>query len=280
MKIDAHTEQTNSSKLVMSVCIIIRSGLESIILVGYKRAASKKILVINRKGGAGKSTLAISIASLYAHHGKKTEIIDLDPQETSYFWGSKNADVRAQKYQPSSHIPFSLALRLEADTEITVVDSPSNFSLFEMEKYVSMVDKIVFPLQPSPIDIHSMLKFVKQLISSKVFSRNNVELAFVITRASKSNIGHECVENVLKHMKYPLLGAMTEDNCYQEMFSTQTCFLDINPEVDDKLWQKLTQWVGIEIPNKEGNLPDNITDFVKASDKKKQQRRFPFTLQS
>lgn len=254
--------------------------MELIILVGYKRAACKKILVINRKGGAGKSTLAISIASLYAHNGKKTEIIDLDPQETSYYWGSKNPDVRAQKYLPTSHIPFSLALRLEADTEITVVDSPSNFSLFEMEKYVSMVDKIVFPLQPSPIDIHSMLKFVKQLISSKIFSRNGVELAFVITRASKNNIGHECVENVLKHMKYPLLGAMTEDSCYQEMFSTQACFLDINPTVDSQLWKTLTDWIGLQIPEVVIPLPANVTDFTKASAKKKTNRNHPFTLQS
>ncbi|MCG7497139.1 ParA family protein [Vibrio sp. Of7-15] len=204
------------------------------------------MLVINRKGGAGKSTLAISIASWYAHQGFKTEIVDLDPQGTSYFWGSKNEGVRAQKFLPTSNIPFSLALRLEADTHLTVVDSPSNFSQFEMEKYVSMVDKIIFPVQPSPIDVHSMLGFVKSLISSKVFHSNEVELAFVITRCNGQQQGRQFVDRVIKHMKYPLLGTMSEDICYQEMFAQRTSFLEFNPNVDQHLWHTLDSWLSVE----------------------------------
>ncbi|MDD9195314.1 ParA family protein [Aliivibrio sp. S3MY1] len=216
-------------------------------LVGYKRAQCKKVLVINRKGGAGKSTFAIAMASFYAHQNVKTEIIDLDPQGTSYFWGSKNEGVRTTKFLPSSNIPFSLALRLKADTRITVIDSPSNFSQFEMEKYISMVDKIVFPVQPSPIDVHSMLGFIKDLIKSPAFKNNGVELAFVITRCKENNQGTEFVHKVLQHMKYPLLGTMSESQAYQNMFSEKNSFLISHPELDKELWQNMKQWLDVDM---------------------------------
>ncbi|MUK92310.1 AAA family ATPase [Aliivibrio fischeri] len=220
---------------------------EFIMLVGYKRAQCKKVLVINRKGGAGKSTFAIAMASFYAHQKVKTEIIDLDPQGTSHFWGSKTEGVRTTRFLPSSNVPFSLALRLEADTKITVIDSPSNFSRFEMEKYISMVDKIIFPVQPSPIDVHSMLGFIKDLINSPAFKHNNVELAFVITRCKENNQGTEFVHKVLQHMKYPLLGTMSEHQAYQEMFSEKNCFLARYPELDKPLWKNMKEWLNVDM---------------------------------
>ncbi len=216
-------------------------------LVGYKRAQCKKVLVINRKGGAGKSTFAIAMASFYAHQNVKTEIIDLDPQGTSHFWGDKTDNVRTTKFLPSSNVPFSLALRLEADTRITVIDSPSNFSQFEMEKYISMVDKIIFPVQPSPIDVHSMLGFIKDLIKSPAFRQNKVELAFVITRCKENKQGTEFIHKVLQHMKYPLLGSMSEDQAYQNMFSEKNSFLISHPELDKELWGRMKQWLDVDM---------------------------------
>ncbi len=225
---------------------LIVSGLIDM-LVGYKRAQCKKVLIINRKGGAGKSTFAIATASFYSHHNVKTEIIDLDSQGTCYFWGNKADGVRTTKFLPSSNVPFSLALRLEANTKITVIDSPSNFSQFEMEKYISMVDKIIFPVQPSPIDVHSMLGFVKDLINSPTFKNKKIDLAFVITRGKKSKKGEDFVHKVLKHMKYPLLGTMTENQAYQNMFSEKDSFLIEQPQLDHELWQNVRRWLDVDM---------------------------------
>jgi chromosome partitioning protein len=215
-------------------------------LVGYKRASSLKILIINRKGGAGKSTFAIALASLYDHQNIKTELIDLDPQGTCYFWGNKHPSIKTQKYLPSSNIPFSLALRLEASTKITIIDSPSNFSQFEMDKYLSMVDKIIFPVQPSPIDVHAMLGFVKDLLKSPIFLHKKIELAFVVTRSNQSKSGLELVTKVLHHMKYPLLGVMSEDECYQQMFVEKKSFLTLKTNIDNSLWSQVKRWIKID----------------------------------
>jgi len=46
----------------------------------------RSIMVLNSKGGSGKSTIATSIASYYATQGKKVLLVDFDPQASSLDW--------------------------------------------------------------------------------------------------------------------------------------------------------------------------------------------------
>ncbi len=46
----------------------------------------RTILVINSKGGAGKTTLSTNLASYYANQKFRTAIMDCDPQGSSMHW--------------------------------------------------------------------------------------------------------------------------------------------------------------------------------------------------
>ena len=48
-------------------------------------------------------------------------------------------------------------------------------------------------------------------------------------------------------MKYPLLGVMSEDKAYQDMFSEKSSFLINHPELDQTLWQKMSQWLDVDM---------------------------------
>ncbi len=48
----------------------------------------QSVLLLNAKGGSGKTTIATNLASLYASAGFKTAILDYDPQGSSHYWGA------------------------------------------------------------------------------------------------------------------------------------------------------------------------------------------------
>ena len=46
----------------------------------------RSIMVLNAKGGSGKSTIATNLASYYATMGNKVMLVDFDPQHSSLDW--------------------------------------------------------------------------------------------------------------------------------------------------------------------------------------------------
>ena len=56
----------------------------------------RSILVLNPKGGCGKTTIATNLAGYYADRGKQVGLVDLDPQGSSADW------VRMSKGRPSA----------------------------------------------------------------------------------------------------------------------------------------------------------------------------------
>lgn len=127
------------------------------------------ISVLNQKGGVGKTTLSINLASALAQMGKRTLLIDADPQGSALDWqASRQGDslfpvVGMDKPTLHKDVP-----QLAAQQEIVIIDGPPRVN--ELARSAIMAsDKVIIPVQPSPYDIWAADEIVKLIQETMIY---------------------------------------------------------------------------------------------------------------
>jgi len=160
----------------------------------------RSILVLNPKGGCGKSTLATNIAGYFAAEGRRVSLADCDPQQSSSDWLSirpesaaniKTADVKAGK--------IDVTIR----TKILVIDTPAAMHGRKLANYARVSQTIVLPIMPSPLDIRAAERFIEELFSLRKLIDRKIKVASVANRVREDTIAAAKLENYLDKIKLP-----------------------------------------------------------------------------
>jgi chromosome partitioning protein len=122
----------------------------------------RHVMVMNAKGGCGKSTLATNIAAYFAGEGYKVAIADYDPQRSSLDW----LDMRPEELPKIAGVPaYDEGLRnVPRDTEVVVIDAPARTHGSELNELVRRAETILVPVLPSPIDLKACANFMGDLL--------------------------------------------------------------------------------------------------------------------
>lgn len=109
------------------------------------------IAVAGMKGGAGKTTLATSIAAELARLRKRVLLVDLDPQGTALFWGQQAAAADGGVVVQRGAAEDLAALRAAASYDYIVLDGPPRYG--DVQRAMVMhADLVVLPCCPSPAE--------------------------------------------------------------------------------------------------------------------------------
>lgn len=205
----------------------------------------RTIMVMNAKGGCGKSTLATSIAAYFATHWEGVvALADYDPQTSSLDWLAKRPPERDPivgvdaTEEGLTHLP--------RNTDYLIIDPPARAHGAELTQLVRHAETIVVPVLPSPIDINAAAKFIQELLEVGKVERREVKLAVVANRVRENLLVFEELEKFLDGLKVPFIATFRDAQNYIRAYSRGLGIHELPPylaEQDWKQWKPLVEWL-------------------------------------
>lgn len=160
----------------------------------------RSILIVNAKGGCGKSTIATNLAAYYAIKGKKVVLADYDPQESSLDWLAERPENRAKIIGIAAHRD---GLRVPRDTDYLIMDSPAGVHERPLSQLVRRADAILIPILPSPIDERAATKFLMEIKKLRRVVNSEVRIATIANRVRDNTVAAGELYEYLDSLKLP-----------------------------------------------------------------------------
>jgi chromosome partitioning protein len=176
-------------------------------------------LVINPKGGSGKTTVATNLASYFAAQKVATTLMDYDPQGSCLNWLRQRPVHLARIHGANAAPPKpgrlrSLDMRVPEDTRQLVIDAPAGASGLLLQEMLGRTNCILIPVAPSSIDIHATANFIRDLLLAGRIRANNIRLAVVANRVKKAAPVYQPLERFLNSLNLPLLARLADSETY------------------------------------------------------------------
>ena len=179
----------------------------------------RTILVINSKGGCGKTTVTTNLASYYAASKVRTAIMDYDPQGSSLNWlrlrSAHAAGIHGANAAPQrGTLIRSLQMSIPGGTDILIIDAPAGVKGLLLQEIVRRADTVLIPVAPSSIDIHATADFVRDLLLVGRVRANNTRVAVLANRVRSSMPVYDPLERFLTSLSLPLLARISDSDVY------------------------------------------------------------------
>ena len=206
----------------------------------------KTILVASSKGGAGKTTLATNLAAYFALDGKRTVLVDADPQHSSTRWAERRAELE------SAVLPIDASGRrawrawLPEDAERVVVDAPAGAMADDLGSFLEHADAVVVPVLPSALDIEATVGFLNSLAKVPRVHKRKLPVGLVVNRSKPwTNASQQAVE-LLKQWPYPVVAELRDSQAYVMLVGFGKSLFDYHSaQVREHQadWEPLLKWL-------------------------------------
>ncbi len=123
----------------------------------------RTIALINQKGGVGKTTVALHLATAFHLAGASTLILDLDPQASASEWhDAREAELpHVESIQPA-RLAKAISTAQEIGTDVLILDTAPHAESTALEA-ARAADLVLVPCQPSIMDLRAMRKSAELL---------------------------------------------------------------------------------------------------------------------
>ncbi len=141
------------------------------------------IAFANPKGGAGKTTTALLLATELAAKGAAVTVIDADPERWISQWGKLpgKPDNIAIVSEVSEETVVDAIEAAESKAQFVIVDLEGTASLM-VSNAIGMADLVIIPIQGSSMDAKGGAKTIRLIRNQEKMSRRKIAHAVVLTR--------------------------------------------------------------------------------------------------
>ncbi len=203
----------------------------------------RSILVVNPKGGCGKTTIATNLATYYAVWDISTALVDLDPQQSSMEW------LRVRPKDENSIQGFNgLKGRIypEEGTRRVIYDCPARTDSKKVARLIELVDVVIIPVMPSAIDMRVAATFVADIMGHVKKSKTKVSMGVVANRTHKNYASYKALAKFLRALDVPFVGALRNSQNYIKAADTGVGIFEMSmseAKPDMKEWAPIINWV-------------------------------------
>lgn len=203
----------------------------------------RSILVVNPKGGCGKTTIATNLATYYAVWDVSTALVDLDPQQSSMDW------VRVRPKDENTIQGFNgLKGKIypDEDTQRVIYDAPARTDSAKVARLIKLVDVVIIPVLPSAIDMRVAASFVADIVTRVKANNSQAIIGVVANRTQRNYQSYTALLKFLKKLNVPFVGALRNSQNYIKAADTGVGIFEMplaDAKVDMKEWQLIVNWV-------------------------------------
>jgi chromosome partitioning protein len=220
-------------------------------LITPRRDNLNRIVILNPKGGCGKSTLATNIAACYARRGPTPAIMDYDPQGSTMGWlerrsGELPAIHGIAAYKKSMQATRSWQLRVPTETVNLLVDSPASIDHENLRELTRDSTSILVPVLPSSMDIHAASRCIADLLLVAKVDRRDRKLAVVANRTRKNTKSFGKLMRFLDSLGIPIIAVLRDSQNFVHAAEQGIGICEMQPSrvrSDMEQMDKIVHWL-------------------------------------
>jgi chromosome partitioning protein len=179
----------------------------------------KRIVVLNPKGGSGKTTIATNLAACFAMHGERPALMDMDNQASSMRWLRKRPDDEPAihgiaAFERAATVTRSWQMRVPAECRTLIIDTPAAIDPHALPDLTRGVDAVLVPVMPSDIDIHATAKCIADLLLVAKIRRSEKRIGIVANRVRMNTRVSQSLTRFLHSLDIPLIATLRDTQSY------------------------------------------------------------------
>lgn len=190
------------------------------------------ITLANPKGGAGKSTTALVLATTLAAQGATVTIIDADPNRPILNWLGRRSQAIGIDVLEATETSIIKTIERESERrQFVIVDLEGTASRL-VSRAIARADFVLVPLQPTPLDSEQGARALAYIAEEEEVLRRQIRSAVVLTRtgvAIRTRHERKIVQGLAAAGVHLMRTQLHQWAAFQSIFETGSTLDELNP---------------------------------------------------